>query len=67
MMLTRRAKIKLLNNVQSRLSWGFAVEIPQGLNKQETDMFMYARYDILRQVYYEIEKMKDSNELSQQA
>lgn len=60
MMLTRKARIKLLNYVQSRLSWGFAVEIPQGLNDKEIDMFMYARHEILRQAYYEIEKMKES-------
>lgn len=60
MRLTRRARIRLLNNVQARLSWGFAIEIPQGLNDKEIDMFMYARHEILRQAYYEIEKIKES-------
>jgi len=59
-MISRRAKINLLKEVQGRLGWGFAVEIPQGLNNKEIDMFMYARIEILRQAYYEIEKMKES-------
>jgi hypothetical protein len=57
--MIRRSKIKLLNLLQSRLTWGLMVEIPQGLNEKEIDMFMYCRHSILKDVYYELEKIKE--------
>lgn len=57
--MTRRSKIKFISHLQSRLTWGLTVEIPQGLNKKEIDMFMYSRHTILKDVYYELEKMKE--------
>ena len=60
MILTRKARNKLLSRVQARVGFGLMIEIPEGLNDKEIDMYMYFRHEILRQVYYAIEEMRES-------